>query len=73
MSLLLDFPEAIAVSALTGTGLEKATAAIERRIFEDRARFVRSSQTWEEFEKKRKSRKNMAQEKIILDDTEPFL
>ena len=73
VSLLLDFPEAIAVSALTGTGLEKATAAIERRIFEDRDRFVRSSQTWEEFEKKRKSRKNMAQEKIILDDTEPFL
>ena len=34
VSLLLDRPDAVPVSALTGAGLEKATALIERMMFE---------------------------------------
>ncbi len=70
--LLLDRPEAVAVSALTGAGLEKATAAIERRMFDEGAWQRRDPQTWEEFEKQGKARKKRVEEEKRLDDTEPF-
>ncbi|HJD96372.1 GTPase HflX [Mailhella massiliensis] len=70
--LLLDRPEAIPVSALAGTGLQKAAAAIERQMFDEGAWQRRDPQTWEEFEKKGRVRKRRADEEIILDDTEPF-
>ena len=70
--LLLDRPDAIPVSALTGTGLQKAAAAIERQMFDEGAWQRRDPQTWEEFEKAGKARKKRADEEKKLDDTEPF-
>lgn len=70
--LLLDRPDAIPVSALTGTGLEKATAAVERLMFDEGAWQRRDPQTWEEFERRGKARKKRAEEEKTLDDTEPF-
>ena len=70
--LLLDRPDAVPVSALTGAGLEKAAALIERRMFDEGAWQRRDPQTWEEFERKGKSRKKRAEEEKRLDDTEPF-
>ncbi|WP_273522931.1 GTPase HflX [Mailhella massiliensis] len=70
--LLLDRPDAIAVSALEGTGLQKAAAAIERKMFDEGAWQRRDPQTWEEFEKKGRARKKRTDEEKMLDDTEPF-
>lgn len=70
--LLLDRPDAIPVSALTGTGLQKAAAAIERKMFDEGAWQRRDPQTWEEFEKKGRARKKRTDEEKMLDDTEPF-
>ena len=70
--LRLDRPDAIPVSALTGTGLQKAAAAIERQMFDEGAWQRRDPQTWEEFEKAGKARKKRADEEKKLDDTEPF-
>lgn len=70
--LLLDRPDAIAVSALECTGLQKAAAAIERKMFDEGAWQRRDPQTWEEFEKKGRARKKRTDEEKMLDDTEPF-
>ena len=64
--LLLDRPDAIPVSALTGTGLQKAAAAIERQMFDEGAWQRRDPQTWEEFEKAGKARKKRADEEKSL-------
>ncbi len=72
VSLLLDRPDAIPVSALTGAGLEKAAAAIERQMFDEGAWQRRDPQTWEEFERRGKARKKRVEEEKTLDDTEPF-
>ena len=60
------------VSALTGTGLQKAAAAIERQMFDEGAWQRRDPQSWEEFEKRGKARKKRVEDEKMLDDTEPF-
>ena len=72
VSLLLDRPDAIPVSALTGAGLEKATALIERMMFDEGAWQRRDPQTWEEFEKAGKERKKRADSEKTLDDDAAF-
>jgi len=72
VSLLLDRPDAIPVSALTGAGLEKATALIERMMFDEGAWQRRDPQTWEEFEKAGKERKKRVDSEKTLDDDAAF-
>ena len=72
VALLLDRPDVIPVSALTGAGLEKATAAIEKMMFDDGAWRRRDPQTCEEFEKAGKSRKKRGEEEKTLDDEAAF-
>ena len=72
VALLLDRPDAIPVSALTGSGLEKATAIIERMMFDEGVWQRRDPQTWEEFEKAGKARKKRADSEKTLDDDAVF-
>lgn len=72
VDLLLSRPDAIAVSALAGTGLEKASAAIEKLMFDDGAWRRRDPQTWEEFEQAGRARKKRADREKSLDDTDTF-
>lgn len=72
VNLLLDRPEAIPVSALTGAGLEKATAVIERMMFDEGVWQRRDPQTWEEFEKAGKERKKRGDSEKTLDDDGGF-
>ena len=72
VALLLDRPDVIPVSALTGAGLEKATTAIEKMMFDDGAWRRRDPQTWEEFEKAGKNRKKRGDEEKTLDDEAAF-
>ena len=72
VALLLDRPDAIPVSALTGSGLEKATAVIERMMFDEGVWQRRDPQTWEEFEKAGKERKKCRDSEKTLDDDGGF-
>jgi len=72
VALLLDRPDAIPVSALTGAGLEKAAATIERMMFDEGVWQRRDPQTWEEFEKAGKERKKRADSEKTLDDDAAF-
>ena len=72
VSLLLDRPDAIPVSALTGAGLEKASALIERMMFDEGVWQRRDPQTWEEFEKAGKERKKCVASEKTLDDDAAF-
>ncbi len=72
VSLLLDRPDALPVSALTGAGLEKAAALIEKTMFDDGLWQRRDPQSWEEFEKAEKARKKRADSEKKLDDDAAF-
>jgi len=72
VAFLLDRPDAIPVSALTGAGLEKAAAAIERMMFDEGVWQRRDPQTWEEYEKAGKERKKRTDSEKTLDDDASF-
>ena len=72
VAFLLDRPDAIPVSALTGAGLEKAAAAIERMMFDEGVWQRRDPQTWEEYEKAGKERKKRTDCEKTLDDDVSF-
>ena len=72
VSLLLDRPDAIPVSALTGSGLEKAAAVIERMMFDEGVWQRKDPQSWEEYEKAGKERKKRADSEKTLDDDAEF-
>ena len=72
VAFLLDRPDAIPVSALTGAGLEKAAAAIERMMFDEGVWQRRDPQTWEEYEKAGKERKKRTDCEKTLDDDASF-
>ncbi|MBR5883206.1 MAG: GTPase HflX [Mailhella sp.] len=72
VALLLDRPDAIPVSALTGAGLEKAAAAIERMMFDEGVWQRKDPQSWEEYEKAGKERKKRADSEKTLDDDAGF-
>jgi len=72
VAFLLDRPDAIPVSALTGAGLEKAAAAIERMMFDEGVWQRRDPQTWEEYEKAGKERKKRTDSEKTLDDDVSF-
>ena len=72
VSLLLDRPDAIPVSALTGSGLEKAAAVIERMMFDEGVWQRKDPQSWEEYEKAGKEKKKRADSEKTLDDDAGF-
>lgn len=72
VALLLDRPDAIPVSALTGSGLEKAAAVIERMMFDEGVWQRKDPQSWEEYEKAGKERKKRADSEKTLDDDAGF-
>ena len=72
VSLLLDRPDAIPVSALTGSGLEKAAAVIERMLFDEGVWQRKDPQSWEEYEKAGKEKKKRADSEKTLDDDAGF-
>ncbi|MBR6625178.1 MAG: GTPase HflX [Mailhella sp.] len=72
VSLLLDRPDAIPVSALTGSGLEKAAAVIERMMFDEGVWQRKDPQSWEEYEKAGKEKKKRADSEKTLDDDVGF-
>ena len=72
VALLLDRPDAIPVSALTGAGLEKAAAVIEKTMFDDGVWQRRDPQTWEEYERTGKDRKKRGETEKTLDEDAVF-
>jgi hypothetical protein len=72
VALLLDRPDAIPVSALTGSGLEKAAAVIERMMFDEGVWQRKDPQSWEEYEKAGKEKKKRADSEKTLDDDTGF-
>ncbi|MBR3880617.1 MAG: GTPase HflX, partial [Mailhella sp.] len=72
VALLLDRPDAIPVSALTGAGLEKAAATIERMMFDEGVWQRRDPQSWDDFEKASKKRKKHDDHEKTLDDDTGF-
>ena len=72
VALLLDRPDAIPVSALTGSGLEKAAAVIERMMFDEGVWQRKDPQSWEEYEKAGKEKKKRADSEKTLDDDAGF-
>jgi len=72
VAFLLDRPDAIPVSALTGAGLEKAAAVIERMMFDEGVWQRRDPQTWDEYERAGKERKKRTDSEKTLDDDASF-